>query len=178
MNFWHLIHYCVPFNELKIDFGIFWKFSSLFLILRFRPEQSLVINIYWNILYIIYTLSFKSYNRRFSSLYSNPWEKNLKIFNIFLKIFSQGLEYKGDQWPTPSYNSAPAVPWAWEWAASWCSSWCCQSPACSTPSLGARDPGLGCGHQLCWQMSGLKQRKIKKMFLPNKSLLLIREAFI
>ena len=53
MNFWHLLPYCVPFNELKIDFGILYKFSSLFLELRFRSDQSLVNNIYWNMLYSI-----------------------------------------------------------------------------------------------------------------------------
>ena len=77
-----------------------------------------------------------------------------------MRIFSQELEYKGGQWPTPSYNSAPAAPWAWVWAASWCSSWCHQSPACSTPSWGAPVPGPWCGHQRCWQMSGLRKREM------------------
>ena len=90
MNFWHLLPYCVPFNELKIDFGILYKFSSLFLILRFRPDQSLVINIYWNIwihspLKII-TEDFHLYKpileRKISTFLIFSWKFSLKDWNI------------------------------------------------------------------------------------------------
>ena len=80
-----------------------------------------------------------------------------EIFNIFLRIFSQGLEYTGDQWLTPSWSWALAAPWAWGLAASWYSSWSPRSPACSTPSWGAPGPGPWYGHQPCWQMSDLRK---------------------
>ena len=128
MNFWHLLPYWVPFNEIKLIFqqGILHNFLNL----RSFWGLGQLSHFFLIFLGIITVKYIKKCNKGLS--------------NIFVRIFSQGLGYIGDQWLTPSWSSAPAAPWAWEWGASWCSSWCRQWPVYSTPSWEAPGPGPWC----------------------------------